>query len=412
MALLSQYRMLDLSRLMAGPYASHILADMGMQVVKVEEPEPRYGMSRDTLTPYLPTPEGERHAAAYNFLARNKRSIALDLLRPELRPRSQEVFYRLAKQADVVLDGYRPGVLQWMGIDYETLSAINPRIIVCSLSGFGQDGPYARLPGHAPQYASVGGVTRINDAGEAEDGTGGHAGVVNALFAANAILGALLEREQSGRGQYIDVSMLGALMSLNVRESVNWARDGQLPTAAAPGPGGALSYIRCGDGKYISTANAETKFWENFCNLIERPQYIPLRRATGPEYDAMVEDVRGIFLTKTREEWLPLLWAAETCAAPVNSIADALQDPQVRHVGMSWELDHPTEGRVQQLGFPARFSRTPVAFERFAPVLGEHTRELLTEVGFDAAEVADLEAAGVVKSWTGEGWVGETKPAG
>ena len=253
----------------------------------------------------------------------------------------------------------------------------------------------------------------MNEAGEAQDGTGGHAGVVNALYAANAILAAIVEREESGRGQYIDVSMLGALMSLNVRESVEWARDGKLPAprpSGTTGNGASLSYIRCKDGKYISTANAETKFWENFCNLLDRPQYIPLGRGSGPEYDAMVEDVRAIFLTKTREEWLPMLWEAETCAAPVNSIADALQDPQVRHVGMAWDLEHPSEGTVQQLGFAARFSRTPVAFERFAPILGEHTHEVLTEAGFDAAEIADLEAAGIVKSWTGEGWVGETRP--
>lgn len=410
MALLSGYRMLDLSRLMAAPYAAHLLADMGMDVIKVEEPEPRYGMPRDSFTPYLPTPEGERRASAFNPLGRNKRSIALDLLRPELRPRSQEVFYRLAERADVVIEGYRPGVLAWMGIDYETLSKINPRIIVCSLSGYGQDGPYVKLAGHAPQYAGVGGVVRMNEAGEPEDGTGGTAGYVNGLFAANAILAAIIERERSGRGQHVDVSMLGALMSLSLRDTVLYARDGELakPRTAEP----ALTYLKCADGKYVSTANSESVFWERFCTLIERPQYIALRGGNGPEYAAMVEDVRAVFLTKTRDEWLPLLWAADTAAAPVNSIAEALDDPQVRHIGMTWELDHPTEGRVLQQGVPARFSRTPVEFERFAPVLGEHTHEVLTEAGFDAAAIADLEASGIVKTWTGEGWVGETRAPG
>lgn len=410
MPLLSRYRMLDLSRLMAGPYAAHLLADMGMEVIKVEEPEPRYGMARDSLTPYLPTPDGERRASAFNILGRNKRSIALDLLRPELRPRSQEVFYRLAERADVVIEGYRPGVLTWMGIDYETLSRINPRIIVCSLSGYGQDGPYARLPGHGGQFAAVGGVVRTNEHGEPEDGTGGAAGFVNGLFAANAILGALLERDETGEGQHVDVSMLGALMSLTMRDSVLYARDGRLPTPRTREPASSLGYLRCKDGKYISTANTETVFWEHFCTLIDRPQYIPLRGGSGPEYARLVEDVQAIFLAKTRDEWLPLLWAADTCAAPVNSIAEALADPQVRHIGMAWELEHPTEGHVVQLGSPARFSRTPVAFSRFAPILGEHTREVLDEAGFDAADIAGLEAAGIVKSWTGDGWVGETRP--
>ena len=409
MPMLRRYRMLDLTRLMTGPFASHILADMGMDVIKVEEPEPRYGMARDVMTPYQPTPEGERHASAFNTLARNKRSIALDLLRPDLRPRSQEVFYRLAREADVVLEAYRPGVLKWMGIDYETLRGINPRIIVCSISGYGQDGPYARLPAHGGQNSAVASAVAIGEDGEPASGAGAFTGFASGFYAVSAILGALIEREETGEGQYIDVSMMGAAMSLTLNESARYFRDGTLSERRTGRAG--IDFLRCKDGKYISTGNAETVFWENFCRLIERPQYIPLRNVSGAEFDGMVEDIKAIFLTKTRDEWLPLLWAAETAAAPVNSVAEAFVDPQAQHIGMAWELTHPTEGTVRQLGWPVRFSRTAVEFERFAPILGEHTREILRNAGFSTDDVSVLESDGVVKSWTGEIWVGGSVPS-
>ncbi len=411
MGMLSNYRMLDLGRFMAAPFAAHMLADMGMDVIKVEEPEPRYGMARDTLTPYIPTPEGERRASAFNVLARNKRSIALDLLRPELRPRSQEVFYRLVKDADVVLEGYRPGVVKWMGIDYDTLAKINPRIIMCSLSGYGQDGPYAKYPGHAGQFGAVGGAVALNAEGEPAGNAGAAAGYVNGLYASNAILGALLERERSGVGQYIDVSMLGALMSMTMGESVRYLRDGVI-TPPAPRRTAGLAFLECKDGKWITTGNAETAFWEAFCQVIDRPQYIPLHRATGPEYDAMVQDIQALFKTKTRDEWLPILWAADSAVAPMNDVAEAFDDPQVRHIGMAWEMQHPTEGLVRQMGSPMTFSRTPVEFERFAPVLGEHTHEVLEQAGYSASEIANLEDEGIVKSWTGDGWAGNTVAPG
>lgn len=302
----------------------------------------------------------------------------------------------------MILEGYRPGVLSWMGIDYETLREVNPRIIVCSLSGYGQSGPYAQYPGHAPQYGGVAGAIGMGEDGEPDAAAMRAAGFVNGLYAANAILAALLEREETGEGQHIDVSMLGALMSLTLPDAARYFRDGELPRPRVRS--GSIGYLRCKDGRYISTANSETLFWENFCRLIERPQYIPLRGGSGPEFDAMTADVKAIFLTRTRDEWLPLLQEAETCAAPVNTIAEAFVDPQVQHIGMVWNMQHPTEGAVRQLGSPARFSRTPVAFERFAPVLGEHTREVLAEAGFAPDEIAALEDEGTVKSWTGDGW--------
>lgn len=407
MGLLSQYRMLDLSRLFPGPYASHVLADMGMDVVKVEEPAPRGGMGRDVLTPPVPTPEGERHAAAFNVLARNKRSIALDLHTTALRPRPQEVFYELVKGADVVLEGYRPGALKWMGIDYETLRRHNPRIIVCSISGFGQSGPYERVAGHDLQYLSVAGMVDAASDRAADTALPGVplGDLTSGLWAAVAILGALVEREQSGQGQHLDVSMLGAVMSLSVNRSTRYFRDGE---TSLPGRGSTVQAVfRCRDGLYLSTGNAESHFWANFCQVLERPQYVALRgQPPSAATEAMMADLRAVFLEKDRDDWLRILWAADTCAAPVHDVAAAFVDPQVKHIGMAWDYDHPTEGRVQQLGFPVTFSRTAVGPERFAPILGEHTREVLSEAGFSAAGIADLESSKVVRSWTGDGWTG------
>ena len=161
MLTLEQYTMLDLSRFFPGPFASHVLADMGMNVIKVEELQPRYGMGRDGLTPPDPTPEEEERSAAYNALARNKKSVALDLVNPALRPRSQEVFYDLVSTADVVLEGYRPGAARWMGVEHPSVQRHNPSVVYCSLSGFGQDGPYATRPAHGNQFEAVSGHAAV-----------------------------------------------------------------------------------------------------------------------------------------------------------------------------------------------------------------------------------------------------------
>lgn len=404
---LERYRMLDLSRLMPGPMASHILADMGMDVIKVEETEPRYGQGRDVLTEPDPTPENEVKWAAYNSLARNKKSIALNLLDPNKRPRSQEVFHKLARKADVILEGYRPGVAKWMGVDYEAVRAYNPRIIYCSLSGWGPSGPYHKVGAHGNMYSGVAGTLEFADGKPVGQGVAPPT-YSPGIYAAIGILGALLERERSGEGQQIDIPMVGAIMSFNLTSSASYFREhagehaSQHAGAQPAEPRGpSLAYLKCKDGKYISTGNSETYFWENFCKVLGREDYLPLRRASGPEARRMVEDIQELFLTKTREEWLEILWKADTAAAPVNTMIEAFEDPQIRHLGMVWETKHPTEGLVKQMGFPFRFSRTPASFRNFAPLLGEHTRELLREAGYTPEQIVELERTKIVKSWAG-----------
>ncbi len=403
--LLGKYRMLDLSRLYPGPLASHVLADMGMDVVKIEEPRPRYGMGRDILTPPDPTPEEEVACSAYNSIARNKRSVALDLLDEAARPKAREVFFRLVERADAVLEGYRPGVVEWLGVDYEAVRARNPKIVYCSISAFGQSGPYAGFPGHDRQMSAVAGSVgpRHPETGEPLGHGVAFADVTAGLHAAAGILAALLERGETGEGQYLDVSMVGSVMSSNLGAYELHHRQAALRQKSEPTSQSTLTFIECRDGRWLTTSNAEVPFWERFCRLIGREGYIPLHRESGPEVEAMVEDVREIFRTRDRDDWLRDLWAADTCAAPVNDPAEALDDPQVRHLGMMWEAEHPAQGTVRQVGFPIGFSRSKVELRRFAPVLGEHTHELLAEAGYAAAEIAALERDGVVKSWAAAG---------
>ena len=396
---LERYRMLDLSRTLPGTFASHVLADLGMDVIRIEETEPRYGMGRDPLSPANPTPELEEEWAAYNGLARSKRSLALDLLDPTKRPMAQEVFYRLVKQADVVVEGYRPGAVQWMGVDYETVKQHNPRIVYCSLSGYGQTGPYARRPAHGGQTDGLSGTIRFED-GRPIGNPVPIGDISAALYATTCITSALLHREHTAEGQYIDIGLAQAGMSALVRAAANYAREGDPGQNQQPPQGPGFGFLLCKDGKWISTGNAETIFWENFCNVLGRPDWIPLRRTTGHERDQMAKDIREIFLTKTRDEWMRILVEAETCVGPVNNTADAFHDPQILHFGMVVEMEHPKFGTIQQMGFPARLSSGPVKPRSFAPLLGEHTEAVLEELGFEPAEIAELERTGIVKAWT------------
>ncbi len=394
---LDRFQALDLSRMFPGPYTTHILADLGMDVVRVEELAPRFGMGRDALAPSSPTPELEERYAAYNSVGRNKRSVALDLLDPKKRPQSQEVFYKLAEKADVIVEGYRPGAVKWMGVDYETIRKINPRIIYCSLTGFGQTGPYAPRPGHGGQFDALGASIVLGDDGKPASHPAPLGDLSGALHASTCIVAALLHREFTGEGQYIDVSLSAAALALMPLRAAAQSR-GDMAQPRPPALG--LQFLQCKDGKWLSTGNAETTFWENFCKVLGHPEWIPLRRSGTPEYDAMLAEAHRMFRTRTRSEWLEILVKAETCVAPVYDIEESLADPQMQHVGMAVNMQHPKFGNITQLGFPARLNGQAVGPGKFAPLLGQHTREVLREVGFSGKQIDDLIGAGIVKSPT------------
>lgn len=391
---LEGYRLLDLSRLQPGPSGSHILADLGMEVIKVEEPAPRGGMGRDVLTPVIPTPESEVEYAAYNAYARNKKSIAIDLRLDAGR----EVLHRLVATADAFMEGYRPGAMKRLGGDYETLRAINPRLVYCSLSGYGQDGPYAAMPGHDLNYCSIAGQIALQRDAEGNPMPNGIplADVAGGVHAAIGIMAALMAREKTGRGQFVDISLTHSAMSWLVAVASNYFRTGAKPERRAD----SLGILKCQDGKFVTVANGETHFWQNFCRAIDRSDFIPLHHATAAnvaQYQAMVQDVRAIMLTKPRDEWFRILSEAESCVAPVLEIDEVFENPANRHRGMLLELEHPVMGKVRQIGPVIGFSDTPFEFRNFAPVLGEQSEEILRSCGYEDAQIEILAQSGVVR---------------
>ncbi|MFH1487102.1 MAG: CaiB/BaiF CoA-transferase family protein [Chloroflexota bacterium] len=380
---------LDLSR-MIGPFCSMFFSDMGADVIKVEEAQLRWLRG---------APHGEEKARVFRHVERNKRSVALNLKTKE----AQEVFHKLAKSADVVLEDFRPGVTQRLGIDYDTLKEINPRIIYCAISGYGQDGPYRLLPGHDPNYMSVGGVMGITATPDGQfvlpgvpigDFGGG------SMHAAIGILIALQARERTGRGQFVDISMTdGVVAWLGARHGQYYFGEG-----LAPKRGERVTYVyECKDGKHISLAPAEPWFWEHLCQAVGKPEYIPHKIATFPSFEPenpkqaeILAYFKEVFKTKTRDEWFKILWEVDTCVAPVNSFDEAFQDPQVTHRKMLLEMEHPEFGKIRQPGISIKLSDTPGEVRTLPPQRGQHTDELLLGLGYSKERIAEMRQGGMI----------------
>jgi crotonobetainyl-CoA:carnitine CoA-transferase CaiB-like acyl-CoA transferase len=386
-------KILDLSRLAPGPFCSMMLGDMGADVLLVEAP------ADGKLAAAIGGRGGNVEVmAAYNMMSRNKRSIVLNLREPDAR----EIFYRLAETADVVLEGYRPGVVKRLGVDYETLSQRNPRIVYCSLSGFGQTGPYSQLVGHDINYISVGGALGMigwPDQPPAipmniiADFAGG------GMHAAFGILAALMARERTGRGQYVDISMSDGVLYL-LASMVGPVLMG----GASPTPGGTLlngsvphyNVYKCSDGGWVSIGSLEPHFFVNLCKTMACERYIP------HQYDASKREeiaayFREQFATKPRDEWFRILSQSDICAAPVYSLEEALRDPHNLARQMVVEVDHPTLGKVKHVGIGTKLSDTPGSVRSTAPLAGQHTDDVLSSIGYDAAGVAALRERGVVQ---------------
>jgi crotonobetainyl-CoA:carnitine CoA-transferase CaiB-like acyl-CoA transferase len=393
MGILKGYRVLDCSIAMAGPFAAQRLGDLGADVVKVEPTGGEWQRFRAAGGA-----TGNQINSSFLSLNRNKRSLAVDLKSDD----GKAVLVELVKSADVFLQNYRPGVAQRLGVDYETLRAINPGIIYVSMSGYGEDGPYAKLPGQdLLLQAMSGAMLSTGRAGDPPQPAGQYlADAVTAYCAFEGVLAALLHRERTGEGQLVQVNMLDAVVTLQMQE-LSVFTQGHKPQTRSAEPH-AHCYIRAPYGVF---ATADGYLAMAFANLhalgelIGEPSFAGMDDETDSwtHRDAIFARVRERLPARTTAEWLDLFRANDIWAGPVYGYEDVVADPQVAHNGTFVDYDHPTEGPIKAPGFPIRFSRTPSTVERGAPLVGEHSREVLTEAGFGDAAIERLLASGAVR---------------
>ena len=381
---LDDITVLDFARGYPGSYGAMFLADFGSRVIRVDPP--RGGLF---------TSEQE---AAFQATYRNKESIVVDLSLEAGR----EVLYRLVRIADVLVEGFRPGVMKRLGADYPTLKGLNPRLIYCSVSGFGQDGPYAHLPAHDMNFLAIAGALSMIGPRDGKPcppsnyiADMGGAGLHTAL----GILLALAAREKSGRGQLVDVSYLDGTLSLMTFDLSTYFSTGVPPrrgeTRTTAGQVTHQVY-RCRDGEYFTTACTEVHFWENLCRALGREDLFPYRLAKGAERERVVAELAAIFATRSREEWFQFFQDKNVCAGPVNYIEEAVRDPQVLHRQMVVEVDHPALGKVKQVGIPIKLQDTPGQVRWLGVSQGAHTDRVLAELGYSSKEIGELRRSGVV----------------
>lgn len=381
---LENVRVLDLTQVMAGPYCCQLLGDLGAEVVKVE---PRSGDATRKMGFFG---KGD-DAMAFLAVNRNKRGMTLDLKTAQ----GKEIFYRLVDEADVVVENYRPGVAKRLGVDYETLSARNPRIICASISGFGQTGPYASRGGYDLIAQAMSGLMSVTgEPGSDPVKAGAPVGDLSAgMFCAMGILSALLGRQQTGRGQQVDVSLFEACLSLMVWETSELWGAGRIPQPMGSAHRLAAPYqaLRTADG-YLVVGASNQGLWERLCAALDRADLVQDARFVTnldrmENLPELVAELERTLSTADATAWIDVLLEAGIPAGPLYDVAQATSDPHTLARGMVQEMEHPVEGTVKTLGVPIRLSETPGTIRRSAPLLGEHTAEILAELGYSAPEV-------------------------
>jgi len=406
MLALEGIRILDLTRVAPGSFCTMILGDLGAEVIKIEATATAEARHQGAGTAVSPQGEAGRRTAVYQASNRNKKSIGLNLRSEEGR----HIFCQLVEKADVIIEGFRPGVVERLNIDYQTVTKINPKIIYCSISGYGQDGPYRDLPGHDINYISLGGV--LNLIGETDgkpviplnivaDIAGG------SMHAAVGILSALVARNKTGRGQYIDISLADGVISLLTTTAIGYFRDNIVPNRGETALGGGYPYYNVyetKDGKFITIGCIEPWLWENLCREIGKEDFIPVHyepehrvhKAENENWHKISASLKQLFLTKTRDEWFELLSQKDIPVGKVYSLDETFADRQVLHRKMVIEVEHPTEGKVKQVGIAIKLSDTPGKVRSLSPIRGEHTEEILTGLGYNKQRINELRQDGII----------------
>lgn len=389
--ILDGVKIIDLSRLLPGPLCTQTLGDLGADVVKIEE------IQGGDYARWM-TPHGKVDSGQFLALNRNKRSMKLNLRAPE----GKEILLKLVASADVVVEQFRPGVMERLGLGYETLKQQNPRIIMCAISGYGQDGPLSDKAGHDINYLSTTGILDLIGSYKGApvipgiqiaDVGGG------SLWSAFSIMAALFAREKTGKGQYIDVSMTDAVFTFMSALTGSYSIDKTLPRRAEEQLNGGFAWYyvyRTKDDRYISLGMLEAKFWESFCNTIGRQEYIPIQNGPREVQEIMIQELTELFATKNADEWMKKLEHLDACVAKVKNLEEALADEQLNYRGMIVEMDHPVEGKIKSVGFPIKFSEQPYSIRRVPPTFGQHTNEILLEMGYTQDAIEEMKAKGVI----------------
>ncbi|MGZ5892016.1 MAG: CaiB/BaiF CoA transferase family protein [Caldimonas sp.] len=403
---LSHVRVLDLSRILAGPWASQMLADLGAEVIKVERP----GVGDDTRSwgpPFLKDRDGlDTSDSAYYLCAnRNKRSVTIDFTRPE----GQRLVHELATKSDVVIENFKPGGLARFKLDYESLRQVNPRIVYCSITGFGQTGPYAPRAGYDFLMQGMGGLMSITGHADGEPGAGpvkvgvALTDILTGLHASTAILAALAHRDHGGSGQHIDLALLDVQVACLANQNMNYLHGGQVPRRLGPAHPNVVPYqdFPTADGDMILAIGNDGQF-AKLCQAIGRPDWATdARFQTGParveNRQLLVPMLRVETARRTTHEWIVLLEAAGVPCGPINNIAQVFEDPQIVARGMKIAMTHPLAGEIPLVASPIRMSETPPAYTLPPPRLGEHTRAVLGSVlALDESACDRLAADGVI----------------
>src|SRR5690606_11607406 len=392
---------------LAGPWCTQNLADMGAEVIKIERP----GEGDDTRhwgPPYLKDAQGQDTDASAYFISANrgKQSLSLDIATPE----GQDIIRRLVASADVFIENYKVGTMAKYGLGYDDLKAINPRLVYCSISGFGQSGPYAKLPGYDFVFQGMGGLMSLT--GFPDDGSpsGGPvkvgiaiADLMAGMYASTAVLGALEHRNVSGRGQYIDLALLDCMVATTSYQALNFFLSGRLPAPLGNAHPNMVPYqvFNCREGKLILAIGNDGQY-ANFCRAVGRPELAAderFRKVSGRVSNraVLLPMVADILLEKTAAEWIPLLEAVNVPCGPIYNLQQVFEDPQVQYRDLKSSLPHAAGVDVPNVASPLRFSETPVAYASAAPQLGQHTDAVLQRLlNLSTGDIEALRSKGVV----------------